>query len=58
MTRKAKDKEQSKRFIKKAREIGADESGDAFERAFNKIVPPRLPKNPSKNQQSDQNKDQ
>ncbi len=38
---KAKDKEQSKRFIKKAREIEADESSGAFERAFKKIVPPK-----------------
>ena len=38
---KAKDKEQSKRFIEKAREIGADESGESFEHAFKKITPPR-----------------
>ena len=38
---KAKDKEQSKRFIEKAREIEADESRDVFERAFKKIVPPQ-----------------
>jgi hypothetical protein len=33
------DKEQSKRFIEQARELGADESGKKFERAFKKIVP-------------------
>ena len=35
-----KDKEQSDRFIKKAKELGADESGNLFERAIKKIVPP------------------
>lgn len=40
---KAKDTEQSKRFIEKAREIKADESGEAFERAFEKIVPEKKP---------------
>lgn len=38
---KPQDKEQSKRFIEKAREIDADESGEAFERAFKKAVPTR-----------------
>jgi hypothetical protein len=32
------DPEQSKRFIKAAREIGTDESPEAFERVFNKVV--------------------
>ena len=36
--------EQSKRFIDTARELGADESGEAFEQAFGKIVPPKRPK--------------
>lgn len=36
-----KDKKQSKRFIEKAREIGVDESGETFERAFKKAVPPK-----------------
>ena len=40
---KAKDKKQSKRFIAKAREIGADESGEAFERGFRKVIPPKQP---------------
>ena len=34
-----KDKEQSTRFIEKAEELGSDESGRLFDRAFNKIVP-------------------
>ena len=37
---KQDDKEQSKRFIERAREIEADESDEAFERALKKIVPP------------------
>jgi hypothetical protein len=35
------DPEQSKRFIKAAREIGTDESPEAFERVFKKIVSPK-----------------
>lgn len=34
-------KEQSARFIRTAREVEADESGRAFEKAFNSIIPPR-----------------
>ena len=49
---KAKDKEQSKRFIEKAREIGADETGEAFERAFETIVPSRHKKNIKRSQSS------
>ena len=37
-------KPQRERFIEKAREIGSDESGKTFERAFKKIVPPKKPK--------------
>jgi hypothetical protein len=36
------DPEQSKRFIKAARELGTDETGEAFERVFKKVA---LPKN-------------
>ena len=36
---KPDDPEQSKRFVETAREIEADESGEAFRRAFEKIVP-------------------
>lgn len=32
------------RFLETARQLGADESGEAFERAFGKIVPPKKPK--------------
>lgn len=36
--------EQSRRFIETARELGTDNDGDAFERGFGKIVPPKQPK--------------
>lgn len=45
------DPEQSKRFIETAREIEADESKEAFERAFQKIAP--LPKTPPQKKQGD-----
>lgn len=35
------DKEQSDRFKEAARIAGADETGDTFERAFRKLVPPK-----------------
>lgn len=38
---KPDDPEQSRRFVETAREIGADESGEAFRRALRKIVPPK-----------------
>jgi hypothetical protein len=41
---KFEDEEQSKRFIEAARELGADESGEAFERAFNQVVQATPPK--------------
>lgn len=34
---------QHERFKELAREVGADESGEKFERAFGKIVPPKKP---------------
>lgn len=34
---------QRKRFIETARELGADETGEAFERMFIKVVPPKQP---------------
>lgn len=40
----AKEKPQSERFIEKAKELGADESGEAFERALKKVIH----KNPSR----------
>ena len=39
--RKRDDPEQSKQFVKKARELGSDESGKAFDRAINSIVLPK-----------------
>jgi hypothetical protein len=33
--------EQARRFEEMARQVGADETGEAFERAFGKIVPPK-----------------
>jgi hypothetical protein len=37
------DPEQSRRFIEMARELGCDETGEAFERAFSRAFPPRKP---------------
>jgi len=39
--KKTKDKEQYARFVETARKLGCDESEQAFERAFKKIVPPK-----------------
>lgn len=39
----AEGKTQAERFLKTAREVGADETGEAFERAMDKIVPPKRP---------------
>ena len=36
--KKAKEKPQHERFIEAARAIGVDESGDEFERLFDKVV--------------------
>lgn len=41
--KKTKQKEQSERFRRTARELGCDESEGALERAFEKIVLPRYP---------------
>jgi len=38
---KIKDKKQSERFKETARQLGADESSDAFERALSKLAPPK-----------------
>ena len=35
------DKKQFERFKETARTLGVDESGETFERAFDKIVPPK-----------------
>lgn len=40
------DKAQSERFIETARQLGAEKTGEAFDRSFRKIVPPKnYPKN-------------
>ena len=38
------EKPQIERFKEAARELGCDDTGELFERAFTKIVPPRRPK--------------
>jgi hypothetical protein len=40
-SRKIEDKEQYERFREFAREHGADESEESFDRIFRKIVPPK-----------------
>lgn len=45
--KKLSQKEQSERFKETARELGVDESGEAFERAIN-VVLPRPPKSPQR----------
>ena len=42
--RKADDPEQYERFREFAREVETDESPDAFDRAFRKIVPSATPR--------------
>ncbi len=39
------DKTQSERFIETARKLGAEETGEAFEKAFSKIIRPIQSKN-------------
>ncbi len=41
---KPSKKTQYGRFVETARQLGADESEESFERAFRKIVPPKRPK--------------
>jgi hypothetical protein len=38
---KIKDKRQSERFKETAREVGADESSDAFDRILKEMAPPK-----------------
>jgi hypothetical protein len=45
-TPKISDKRQFERFVETVRKLGVDESEEAFDRAFRKIVPPK--KHPSK----------
>lgn len=40
---KTQDKRQYERFVKTARELGCDESEEAFARTFEKIVAPKRP---------------
>jgi len=35
------DKAQSERFIETARKLGIEETGEAFDRAFEKVAPPK-----------------
>jgi hypothetical protein len=39
---KPDDPEQSRRFVEAARQIEADETGEAFRRALEKVVPPKV----------------
>ena len=41
-------KEQFKRFVETARELEVDESGEDFERAFKKAVPPKQISKPTR----------
>jgi hypothetical protein len=47
------DKEQSERFIEKAKELESDESGKIFEEAFKVILPEKNQPSPSKNRNKD-----
>jgi hypothetical protein len=40
-TPKITDKRQYERFVETARKLGVDESEEAFDRAFRKILPPK-----------------
>ena len=42
--KKPKKTNQRERFIVKAKELGADESGKEFEWAFKKVIPSKKPK--------------
>ena len=42
------EKTQKERFIETARELEADETGEAFERALKKIMPPAKPEGSGK----------
>lgn len=44
---KVKKKPQKQRFIDKAKELGVDETGKAFEVSFKKIVKPKKASRPS-----------
>jgi hypothetical protein len=40
-TQKTTDKREYERFVKTAPKLGCDQSEEAFDRAFKKIVPPK-----------------
>jgi len=42
---KLTDKEQSERFIREAKKLGVDESGEAFKKALDRLVPKKPKKN-------------
>jgi hypothetical protein len=46
---KPDEKPQSERFIETAREIGADETKEGFEKAFEKVIPLADPSKSQKN---------
>jgi cell fate (sporulation/competence/biofilm development) regulator YlbF (YheA/YmcA/DUF963 family) len=41
--KKSRDPEEYKRFLETAKQVGADESAQAFDRAFKKVVPSAKP---------------
>ena len=43
----ADNPEQSKRFVEAARELGIEETGAAYDRALDRILPPRKPGEPA-----------
>ena len=38
------EKPQSQRFIETAKELGADETGEMFEKAIEKVLPKKVPR--------------
>ena len=42
-SRRKAGKAQFERFVEAARKIGVDESPEALDRAFDKVVPPKMP---------------
>jgi hypothetical protein len=41
------DPEQSARFVEAAKEFGIEETGEAYDRALGRILPPRRPGEPA-----------
>lgn len=44
---KSSDPQEYKRFLETAKEVGAEESPEAFDKAFKRVVPPARPKKPA-----------